>query len=686
MLSKLKVKHMDNSNIALNSNILIVDDDPLNIRNASRILRDDYKVSYATSGKAALALIEKEIPDLILLDLHMPEMNGFDVLEVLKSKDEWKDISVIFLTADNDQDTEVKGLRAGALDFITKPFKEDIVKQRVKHLLELDHLKKELQEEVKIQTAKADERRLQMEEMSFQTVQALAGAIDAKDKYTKGHSARVSEYSVALAKRMGWEKTKIEELRYAALLHDVGKIGVPDAILNKRGRLSDVEFGVIKSHTSVGGDILKNITTVEGAVDVARHHHERFDGKGYPDKLNGTNISKMSRIVCIADSFDAMNSKRIYRDSLSREVIREELVKGKGTQFDPDFLQEFLLMYDNGELESITHSVSEETELYDSAALLQQVLVSALDGGYSTQLDTLTGLLMRGCGEERIREEMASGGGCLAMVDLDNLKKINDIFGHKNGDLLLTKVGELFLNMEGISVAVRLGGDEFLLLFACANRHEVELKLKEMYEGFAVIKDGNKSFCYNSLSCGLCFINEDDTFEEVYSNADKALYYAKQNGKGTYHFFERAGDGMSICSDVDLDALVSGFTISGEYQGAMKVDYREFTKLFEYVRNMKRRYKHEVQLVMVTVNANEEKSPSIETIEDAVNAIEGAIKNTIRTVDICTRYSNMQFLIILMGTKDNEVDMVVGRIFSDFYKVFTDNAVSLSYSKAKLKD
>ena len=193
--------------------------------------------------------------------------------------------------------------------------------------------------------------------LSMKMLETLAGTLDAKDKYTNGHSMRVSFYATRLAEELGWDKERVSMLRYEALLHDIGKIGVPDAILNKPSRLSEMEFGLIKSHTIVGSDILKNMIAVPGASEVAKYHHERLDGKGYPNGLCGTDIPLNARIVCIADAYDAMSSDRIYRKALSGNVIRNELINGRGTQFDPELLDKFVEMMDADKL-NITDTLS----------------------------------------------------------------------------------------------------------------------------------------------------------------------------------------------------------------------------------------------------------------------------------------------------------------------------------------
>lgn len=186
--------------------------------------------------------------------------------------------------------------------------------------------------------------------LSMNMLETLANTIDAKDKYTNGHSLRVAIYATKLAQALGWDENRVFTLRYEALLHDIGKIGVSDTILNKPSRLNAEEFELIKSHTVVGSDILKKMIVLPGASEVARHHHERYDGKGYPDGLSGSDIPINARIVGIADAYDAMNSNRVYRKALNPATIRAELIGGQGTQFDPQLLDAFVALFDSNEL------------------------------------------------------------------------------------------------------------------------------------------------------------------------------------------------------------------------------------------------------------------------------------------------------------------------------------------------
>ena len=326
--------------------ILVVDDSELNLRLAKEILSPQYDVHGEKSGELALEYLKKRIPDLILMDLHMPQMNGFEVIEFIHKEDEWKDIPIIMLTADNNRETELHGFQVGVMDFIAKPFVAEIMLQRISRILELSRLQRNLEQEVKYQTRRADEKRRQVEKLSEEVMKTLANTIDAKDKYTNGHSIRVATYSQEIAKRCGKSKSEQKLIFHMGLLHDIGKIGIPDNIINKDTRLTDDEYNAIRQHPGIGSDILKTIEEIPEIMVGARWHHERYDGKGYPDGLKGEEIPEYARIIGVADAYDAMTSKRSYREILGQDVVRSEIEKGKGTQFDPYFADIMIQMID----------------------------------------------------------------------------------------------------------------------------------------------------------------------------------------------------------------------------------------------------------------------------------------------------------------------------------------------------
>ena len=216
----------------------------------------------------------------------------------------------------------------------------------MKTLAEIDELRKNLQIEVKKQTERAEDRREKVERLSEQVILTLAKTIDAKDKYTNGHSERVAAYSREIAKRMGMSEQEQQEIYQMGLLHDVGKIGISDAIINKSGKLTEEEYQMIKKHPEIGGEILATISELPDISIGARYHHEKYDGTGYPDKVAGEDIPLRARIIGIADAYDAMTSRRSYRDVLPQQVVREEIEKGRGTQFAPECVDIMLQMID----------------------------------------------------------------------------------------------------------------------------------------------------------------------------------------------------------------------------------------------------------------------------------------------------------------------------------------------------
>ncbi len=323
--------------------IIVVDDDRMSLRLAKRVFdKAGYTGEYFGSGGDLFEYLkdaETEIPDMILLDVHMPDMNGLEILKRLRADPACRNVPVVFLTGDEDIRTETEGLALGASDFIRKPFAADILLKRVSNIIELNRLHADMAREIRIKTEKLSRAYLQI-------VKALAASVDAKDKYTHGHSSRVAEYSREIARRAGFSEDEQDSIYMMGLLHDVGKIGVPDAIINKKGRLDDEEFAAIKTHPSVGAEILSNITDYPELMTGARYHHERYDGRGYPDGLAGDDIPEIARIIAVADTYDAMTSNRSYRSAMPQEKVRAEIVRCSGSQFDPRFAAIMLNMID----------------------------------------------------------------------------------------------------------------------------------------------------------------------------------------------------------------------------------------------------------------------------------------------------------------------------------------------------
>ena len=333
----------------MNEWILVVDDDAANLRAASHILVESgMRASCVKSGEEALRFLGDGThrPDLVLLDVHMPGMDGFETLARLREDPAAADIPVVFLTADEDSDTESRALEAGALDFIKKPFVPRVLLTRVRHIVALDRLQNDLEQQVREQTRAVVEKQKQLARLSIQVVETLAGAVDAKDTYTNGHSRRVAELAREISVCWGYSGEKSERIYMMGLLHDIGKIGIPDAIINKDCALTPEEYELTKQHPVLGARILANIPDFPELAVGARWHHERMDGTGYPDGIAGDAIPEEARIIAVADAYDAMASRRSYRDVLPQSVVRAELVKGRGTQFDAAFVDIMLCMID----------------------------------------------------------------------------------------------------------------------------------------------------------------------------------------------------------------------------------------------------------------------------------------------------------------------------------------------------
>jgi putative two-component system response regulator len=305
--------------------VLIVDDEPINLKVLNNILKDTYKLIFAKNGAEALRLIEKDKPDLILLDVMMPEMTGYEVCENLKANPIFKRIPIIFVTALSDAVDEAKGLNIGAVDYISKPVTPAVVKARVKtHLSLVD----------------VDELRL----TRLQVIQRLGRAAEYKDNETGMHVMRMSHYSRVLALAYGHSEKTADELFHAAPMHDIGKIGIPDSIMLKPGKLTDEEFAAMQKHPEIGAEILgeSDSDLIELAKVVAMTHHEKWDGTGYPNQLKGEDIPIEGRIVALADVFDALTSVRPYKEAWSVEKAIDFMTEQKNKHFDPELVDLFV--------------------------------------------------------------------------------------------------------------------------------------------------------------------------------------------------------------------------------------------------------------------------------------------------------------------------------------------------------
>lgn len=329
------------------SRILIIDDEEGNVDVLTRMLKAaGYKsVQGTTDSTQAVPLLHQFRPDLILLDLTMPVMDGFAVLEQLAPlipRDGY--LPILILTGDIRFEARQRALSSGAKDFLLKPFDMTEVLLRIKNLLVTRDLYLLLQEQNQTLEVRVAARTRELEDARVEILQRLSDAAEYRDDETGQHTKRVATIAVAIGRSMGLDHPTLELLRWASPLHDVGKIGIPDSVLLKPGRLSEAEMEIMKSHTTIGARILMGgqSTLVQMAETIALNHHERWDGKGYPRQLAGDQIPLEARLVAVADVFDALTHARPYRAAWSVEETRAEIERGAGKHFDPEITRVFL--------------------------------------------------------------------------------------------------------------------------------------------------------------------------------------------------------------------------------------------------------------------------------------------------------------------------------------------------------
>ena len=354
--------------------ILVVDDIEANVDILVEVLGDEYDVSVAMDGKSALEGIEEDPPDLILLDIMMPDMDGYEVCRRLKADDCFREIPVIFITAMGDVEDETQGLELGAIDYIVKPISPPIVKARVKNHLALKLAQEELEQQNELLEIRVQERTEELALTQDVTIYAMASLAETRDPETGGHIRRTQNYVRALAEHLRkWPKfkdqldlTTVNLLYKSAPLHDAGKVGVPDAILLKPGRLTEEEFEEMKKHTIYGRDTLASAEEMLGtnsflsfAREIAYTHHEKWDGTGYPRGLQGEAIPLSGRLMAVADVYDALISRRVYKPPFTHQKAFSIMSEGNGSHFDPDLIRGFI------EIEDLFRRIALEFADYD---------------------------------------------------------------------------------------------------------------------------------------------------------------------------------------------------------------------------------------------------------------------------------------------------------------------------------
>lgn len=347
----MKLPHKNGS-----SRLLIVDDEP-EIRNLLRLFFDakGYSVDTACSGNEALSLMNVEKPDIVLMDIGLPGMDGLEVLQNIREKDQ--ETPIIMVTGVNDTDTAVSAMKSGAFDYVTKPIDLKLLEVDVEKAMEKGKLTKagreyreNLERKVRNSTdaltgtmAELEEAHETIKEAHLDTIYRLSLASEFRNKETASHLKRMSEYSVIIARGMGWNDEEVENMRVASIMHDIGKIGIPDQILLKPGKLTEEEFEVIKKHPKIGYEILVGSDSkfLRIAQEIVLTHHEKWDGSGYCIGLKEDEIPLSGRIVAVADVFDAVTTPRVYKAAFSNGEAYKIISEGSGRHFDPEVVKAF---------------------------------------------------------------------------------------------------------------------------------------------------------------------------------------------------------------------------------------------------------------------------------------------------------------------------------------------------------
>jgi putative nucleotidyltransferase with HDIG domain len=323
----------------MNEETLLVVEDNRVLRSAleEMLTLDGYAVLSAANGREALKQMETVRPDLILSDIAMPEMDGYSFFREVRSHPEWLAIPFLFLTARSDKEDILTGKDLGAEDYLIKPLNYQ-----------------ELVTAVRSRLSRSRQLRMaRLKEAYEASLTVLANAIEVRDHYTRGHVERVTAYSLVLAKELGWKGKPLENLRFGAILHDIGKIHIRERILLKTGPLNDGEWVEMKQHPVVGAEMIRSIPYLAPATSAVRHHHEYWDGSGYPDGLKGEEIPMGARIITVADALDAMTTTRPYRAARSLEEAYEEILRCSGTYYDPKVVEAFCRAWEAGEIQKI---------------------------------------------------------------------------------------------------------------------------------------------------------------------------------------------------------------------------------------------------------------------------------------------------------------------------------------------
>lgn len=646
--------------------IMIVDDDKSNLAILQSYLEPTYEVVLVTSAESALKRLNKLTPDLILLDNKMPGMSGIELLDFFKRDKRLRNIPVIFLTAEHEAALERECFVHGAADFIAKPFVASVLLQRVKKALEFWELRINLEEQVSKKTQ-------EVESVILQSITAIANTIDAKDSYTRGHSERVAEYSAVIAREMGWQEEDVQLLYNIALLHDIGKIGIPDSILNKPGRLSDYEFSIIKQHTITGGEILKDIHSMQNAFIAAKYHHERYDGKGYPSGLKGEEIPLFARVIAVADAYDAMTSNRVYRKKLSNEIVLRELEKGSGTQFDPKIAGVFIDILKRNQ--SFDGTDTEDVRMTEVVSNQQR------SEEYMATHDCVTGLYKKEHATTLFKQIPAKAEYAFCLVGLSNFAQINKVYGRIQGDYVLQSMARIITDgLEEEEFAYRISGSMFgICLRKRESLEQIEAYATQLLDKFRELKKAIAVLETGGIAIGISrTITDGRDFHKIYRCADCALYYAKCQNCGYWIYKDMVAElPMVERGAVRLNKCL--FSEEARKQCHVTGNKKLVARL-DTAGQFVKEYGKPCYLVLFELSAVRECVEDDTSLVDSMKLLEVSVIENIKKQDMGMRFSSSQYLIIMQIDDRDVVDKHVERISRQYYRMNSSKKFELEFT------
>ena len=538
-----------------------------------------------------------------------------------------------------------------------------------------------------------DDKQKQLERVTLQTISTIANIIDAKDEYTKGHSYRVAEYSSMLAKELGYSDENVANVKYVGLLHDIGKIGIPDSILNKPGKLNDSEYAIMRKHAEIGGNILSGNNMINGMDEGAKYHHERYDGRGYPQGLKGEEIPEMARIIGIADAYDAMTSNRVYRKSLSNETVINELKRCSGTQFDPKLAEIFVKMVEDGRFDDIRYEsepASDDKSMAERSADLLQSVIGFKENSYDSEHDYLTGVLSRSAGSGVIANKLTEGDGGLFIVDITNLHDVNEKHGIVAGDHIIRTTADMLSAKEEL-VVVRFNGSEFLCFVPGVKTDD---DLDEYMSG--ICKEINSTLrgfpeYENNLICvgGALSAEVGRDFQALLVAADRARFYIKElEKKGCYLYKKASKETDKTQYNIDLEQFINMIEHGKDNNAEGEAEHEhssELSEIYDLVRAVYENKHSEMQLVLITVTPALGKNPAVADRDKAMQYLQNAIDITKNDSVITFRFSSVQCMVVITEPEKEDADAVTERILNSFYKSYDKKNVTLTTEAASLK-